>query len=170
MSNPKDAWDREPLSQMVLLNGETVFGSEPDGSVSFKIGDGMSTVAQLEWAKLPGIIMGTSAYWRARPSFSPPPGQIVVWTDKSRFTAKRASDGLEAEVCVPGLKIGDGNAFNIDLPFVAGDVERRLDAHVADAAAHVSAEDRASWDNKVTVGRTPGADGVEGETLVITRN
>jgi len=28
---------------------------------------------------------------------------------------------------VPGIKIGDGNAFNIDLPYVGDDIEQKID-------------------------------------------
>ena len=33
-------------------------------------------------------------------------------------------DGL---IDVPGIKIGDGNAYNIDLPYVGDDIEQKID-------------------------------------------
>lgn len=106
---------------------------------------------------------GTRAHWEANPGFVPDRGQIVVWSDRGKTTVGGA------EVDVPGVKIGDGNAFNIDLPFVGDDVAARLlaliQAHVDDPTSHVSSSDRKRWDNKITA-----SDEVHDGTLVLSRN
>ena len=108
--------------------------------------------ASLRARILSAVRSGTSAEWYADRGFIPEKGQIVVWSD-------RGSEG------VPGVKIGDGKAYNVDLPFMdARDAAETLERHMADAVAHVTASERARWNNKVT---TP--DTVEGETLVLTR-
>lgn len=105
------------------------------------------------------VLYGTSAMWRANPTFVPYMGQLVVWADKGT--------GLHPEDL--GIKIGDGSAYNLDLPFVGDAALSRItaliSAHVNDASAHVSGEDRRRWDNKVTTG-----DAVAQENLIITRD
>lgn len=65
---------------------------------------------------------------------------------------------------IPGLKIGDGLAYIIDLPFTAvGEQDlTQVFQHIRNAAIHVSAEDRQTWNsavetvnNKVSVDISP---------------
>lgn len=104
------------------------------------------------------VSYGTRAHWEANPRFVPPKGMIVVWSDHGTVNGKK----------VPGFKIGDGNAYNIDLPFVGDDVAARIEAalavHVGTQSIHVSASDRDSWNNKVSID-----DNVLNETLVFRR-
>lgn len=105
------------------------------------------------------VLYGTSAMWRANPTFVPYMGQVVVWADKGT--------GLHPEDL--GIKIGDGLAYNLDLPFVGDAALARLSelisVHVNDTSAHVSGEDRSRWDHKVTTD-----DEVDQENLIITRD
>lgn len=58
---------------------------------------------------------------------------------------KQTEDGKD----IPGIKVGDGNAYLIDKPFIAAG-EQSLDQlyeHIRNAAIHVSTEDRQSWNN-----------------------
>lgn len=79
-------------------------------------------------------------------------GMLYVWLDHSEF---------EGQV-IPGVKIGDGGAYVLDLPFL--DVEYA--AHVADAQIHVSDENRRSWDDKVTCHIDPD----NNEKLIFTKD
>ena len=63
---------------------------------------------------------------------------------------------------IPGFKVGDGQAYLVDLPF-ADDLYAR---HILNSAIHVSAEDRASWSNKITCYIDPNAE----STLVFSTN
>lgn len=117
---------------------------------------------------------GTTAYWQAQDQshFVPALGQIVVWTDHGTVTPA----GSETPINVPGIKIGDGTTYNIDLPFVGDDVAAQLTAlislqqtaladHVNNQIVHITAAERAKWNNKITT-----SDTVSGDTLVLTRN
>jgi len=117
-----------------------------------------SVVVGVSLDGLAEVSYGTRAHWEANPMFVPPKGSIVVWSDHGTLNGKK----------VPGFKIGDGNAYNIDLPFVGDDVAARIEAalavHVGTQSIHVSASDRGSWNNKVSID-----DNVLNETLVFRR-
>lgn len=55
---------------------------------------------------------------------------------------------------IPGMKIGDGNAYLIDLPFV----DAVYAEHIANSIIHVTQEDRLVWDNNVTCFIAPNKD------------
>lgn len=64
----------------------------------------------------------------------------------------------------PGIKIGDGLAYIIDLPFITGDYEtlaRSLSDHINDDSIHVTPEEKAFWNSKHKAF-------VTGETIVFT--
>lgn len=90
------------------------------------------------------VLSDTTENWNAKPELVTRKNYIYVYTDY-----KTMDDKL-----VPGIKIGDGKAYLIDMPFIsAGDTEEiveKLDKHIADIEAHVTPEDRERWDNKVT--------------------
>lgn len=87
-----------------------------------------------------GIESGTTAYWNSMPNYIPPNGMIVVYTD---FTQDEEGNDI------PGIKIGDGNAYLIDKPFVGGDAFDEIEAHIENIEIHVSQQDRENWNQKV---------------------
>lgn len=104
----------------------------------------------------------TTEHWNAKRSFIPMRGEIIIYTDKTQ-----KDDGFGNVINIPGVKIGDGSAYLIDLPFV-GDDERfeilsELRAHTNDRASHVSPEDRAFWNNKLNYE-------IQGGNLILTRS
>lgn len=104
---------------------------------------------------VPAILFGTTAFWDARVEYIPPQDTIIVYTDKATV------DGVN----VPGIKIGSGNGYVQDLAFVADDIAAGLYAHIQDDVRHITAEERAAWNNKLNV-----EDVVLNKTLVFTRN
>ena len=64
----------------------------------------------------------------------------------------------------PGIKIGDGTSYLIDLPFVVGDTTQ-LYTHILDNDVHVISGEKAFWNNKVTCYISP----VNPEELVFTK-
>lgn len=87
-------------------------------------------------------------------------GEIIVYTDYKTVT----KDGVTQYV--PGVKIGDGNAFVVDLPFVTDAVEAasilaELEAHINDTNVHTSAEEKNTWNSKISAE-------ISGETLILT--
>ena len=83
-----------------------------------------------------GILIDTTAGWASKPTLQSEVGYIYIYSDY------KTVDGNN----VPGIKIGDGNAYLIDLEFI-DEVYAR---HIEDNVIHVSQSDRDFWDNKVT--------------------
>ena len=82
------------------------------------------------------IQSNTKEYWDSNKSLISAKDTIYVYTNY-----KQTKDGDN----IPGVKIGDGLAYLIDLPFI--DVE--ITEHIANTAIHVSQQDRDKWDSKV---------------------
>ena len=102
----------------------------------------------------------TTANWSAKLSFIPLVGEIIIYTDRYVTTNDSGED-----VYVPGIKIGDGLAYCVDLPFVDSAqteaIMQTISSHIEDPAIHTSAEEKEKWDQKVTCD-------VSGETLLFT--
>lgn len=103
------------------------------------------------------ISIGTMAEWAEKPTYIPVKGEIVIYSD--RYTI----DGI----VYPSIKIGDGNAYAVDLPFMTDAETNRivglLNDHVENMLIHVSAQDRAFWNNKLNYE-------IDEENLTFTRN
>lgn len=157
-------------------HGSGSFSINPaDGLSGFWIGD--QTLYSLLSAKQDAIVFGTTEQWKSDPSFAPAAGQLVVWTDKSTLVSTIISNDSEVELStsVPGIKVGDGNAYNVDLPFAGDDIADMLLKKLVEheqLSTHLSAGEREMWNHKISLGdiSDPNDDGVSGETLVITRN
>ena len=89
------------------------------------------------------IYADTTYGWNRKLTYVPEEGDILIYTDKATYI----SDG-EART-VPGIKIGDGNAYCVDLPFIADDIAHDLLAHVRDTDVHVTVAELAFWNNKI---------------------
>lgn len=94
------------------------------------------------------VTRDTTENWNNYISFIPMKGEIIVYTDRSTIT-----DGNGETVNVPGIKIGDGNAYLIDLPFIdestKEDILRELRDHTNNDTIHVSNVDRSFWNDKL---------------------
>ena len=103
------------------------------------------------------VYSNTKAVWNAQRDLVGEKDVIYVYTDASSYT-----DG-NTTVYLPALKIGDGQAFLIDLPF-AGDA--RLVQHINDTTIHVTPEEKAFWNNKVTIDESQ----VSAGKIIFTKN
>lgn len=100
----------------IILNGKT-YGTSSGGGESFVHSD-------------------TTAGWASQATLVAQANNIYVYTDYQSASGQN----------IPGIKIGDGNAYLIDLPFI----DTIYAQHIADSEIHVSSTDRTNWDNKVT--------------------
>lgn len=94
-------------------------------------------------------------------------GEVIVYTDQSTITNEQGET-----VLVPGIKIGDGNAYLINLPFVGEgygnkhdleELKEMIEEHTTNNSMHVSRQDREFWDNKLNLE-------VSGKKLIFNRN
>ena len=76
------------------------------------------------------------------------------------YNVENTSPGIEA-----GLKIGDGKAYVIDLPFLNDTSGIDFDQHINNTTIHITNEEREFWNNKINC-----RDTVISETLFLTRN
>lgn len=105
------------------------------------------------------IEVRTTAEWNERMMYIPKVGRIIVYSDRNVI------DG----VAYPGVKIGDGLAYVVDLPFVGDDVASRImsliEEHIQNDQIHVTEAERAFWNNKINYEMDDS-----GETLIINRD
>lgn len=102
--------------------------------------NGVEINGDMDLSDIKAVYDDTTEHWNSQLDFIPRFGAVVIYSDHA------VVDGDY----VPGIKVGDGSAYLIDLPFVGDDIRQMIMAHIANASVHVSAADRESWDNKVT--------------------
>lgn len=156
-------WNK--ASHFIPLKGEIIIYSA-DESHPFsrlKVGDGTTFITELPFISTENvndskIFADTTVNWQANSSFIPAKGDIIIFFDKETII----KDG--EEIVVPGVKIGDGKAYNIDLPFVGDDIIEQLFAHISDSNRHVTLQEKKFWNNKINC-----EDIVGNETLIFNR-
>lgn len=103
------------------------------------------------------ITIDTTEGWNARPTYIPIKGELII------FSNRHVIDNIN----YPGIKIGDGMAYVVDLPFFSDDetnsIMNVVNEHVNNELIHVSAEDRDFWNAKLNYETV-------GENLIFTRN
>ena len=98
------------------------------------------------------VIIATTEEWNAQTLLIASEGVFYVYSDHGTD-----ADGND----VPGVKIGDGTSYLIDMPFVGDDIAATLAAHIADTIVHITADEREAWNGKLT------AD-IDGENLIFS--
>lgn len=108
-----------------------------------------SLLTNLEYLKsghtgFAGIEFDTTANWNAKRDYRPPEGMLVVYTDYETYENDQGE-----MVVVPGFKIGDGNAYLIDKPFIGEAESELLRKHIQDQDVHIRPGERERWDDKL---------------------
>ena len=99
------------------------------------------------------IFYDTTANWDSQISLVSIRGAIYVYSDY-----QEDGDGNY----IPGIKIGDGNAYLIDMPFT----DCLYKEHIEDTVSHITAAERTAWNNKVRC----YMDTLDEERLIFTTN
>ena len=89
----------------------------------------------------------TTQQWAAEPTLIAEENSLYVYRDYYQI------DGKD----IPRFKIGDGQAYLIDLPFI----DAQIQAHIADTTIHITQEEREYWNAKSRIIQ-------DGEMLIIT--
>lgn len=105
-----------------------------------------------------GIVFGTTEEWNQQRTYIPPEGMLVVYTDYQSYKEEGHT------VYVPGFKIGDGNAYVVDKPFVGEADTKILQEHLKDTGVHIQPGEREFWNNKLNYEEP------EGDLLRFTRS
>ena len=104
------------------------------------------------------IHYGTTEYWNSQSTLIGENNHIYVYTDYTTIT----SDGETKNV--PNIKIGDGNAYLIDNPFITTSIEDLLQSHIGDNIKHITDDERSLWNGKVACYLSAA----DNETIVFT--
>lgn len=88
----------------------------------------------------------TTAQWNQDRFLMSQAGTIYIYIDRYQ---KEDEDTGEI-INVPGIKIGDGTTYVIDLPFVSGNDDTFLE-HINNHNIHVTLEQKEFWNNKVRI-------------------
>lgn len=81
------------------------------------------------------IVINTNEYWSNNRNLKSENGVIYIFSDY--YTTSN-------NTVVPGIKIGDGNAYVYDLPFV----DEKLNEHILNSVIHVTQADKDRWNSK----------------------
>lgn len=169
MADTTSKWNSDPTFRPktgVMVVYTDRYSYEQNGrmyySPGIKIADGNSYLIDLpfinDYMDKVGLVYsaGTQEEWANKIGYIPKMNEIIVVTDKYTYV----KDGLTK--FIPGIKIGDGNAYAVDLPYITDGVEQKLDTHIADRNAHISASDRMFWNRKLNFT-------IDDDTLVLNR-
>lgn len=120
------------------------------------------------WSKIQHIVHDRLIYysktkeqWNMNPALISEKDVLYIYTNYKTIE----KDG--EEIVVPGLKVGDGKGYLIDLPFINSvggeDLEQLLMDHINNHSIHVTQEEKMFWNNKLNLS-------LHEENLVFNRN
>lgn len=104
--------------------------------------NGVELVGDRQLSDLHIVSENTTAGWNSMPDYIPKQGEICIYTDYEVIE----EDGQI--INVPGIKIGDGNAYVVDLPFASSSA-KKIEDHISNTNIHVTQEDKEFWSNKL---------------------
>ena len=95
----------------------------------------------------------TTENWNNARGFIPLAGEIIVYTDyeTKTWTVEEYGEEVMKTALIPNIKIGDGNAYVQDLPFVDTNLRDTLMEHINNQDIHVTLQDKLFWNNKINV-------------------
>ena len=124
--------------------------------------NGITLSGDMSLADLHIVSENTTAGWNSNPQYIPKQGEICIYLDYAT-----AQDDMGHTITYPGIKIGDGNSYLIDMPFVGAETRyillERLRQHEMNTDIHVTAAEKEFWNNKLNYNITD-------EELILTRN
>lgn len=105
----------------------------------------------------------TKSEWNLNRDFMSQKNVLYIYTDYKTIE----KDG--EQILIPGLKIGDGTTYLIDLPFIndtsrGSELEQLILDHINNKVIHISQEERNFWNNKLNLLLQPDT-----QTLVLNR-
>lgn len=89
------------------------------------------------------IYCDTSAHWETQVHLVSEEGAIYVYLDKTY-------DAPGADITAPSIKIGDGLAYVVDLPFQDELISDEVMQRIAEQTGGVTEAEREMWNNKVS--------------------
>ena len=95
----------------------------------------------------------TTENWNNARGFIPLAGEVIVYTDyeTKTWTVEEYGEEVMKTALIPNIKIGDGNAYVQDLPFVDTNLRDTLMEHINNQDIHVTLQEKLFWNNKINV-------------------
>lgn len=84
------------------------------------------------------VLYASTATWNSQPQLVSERGYVYIYSDYKQNAQEQN---------IAGMKVGDGSAYLIDMPFV----DELLYNHVGDIYIHITQNERVFWNNKVRV-------------------
>lgn len=116
----------------------------------------------------------TTENWNNAIGFIPLLGEVIIYTDYETKTYEVEEYGeiVTKTEDIPNIKIGTGNAYVQDLPFIDEKTRQMLLNHINNQEMHVTLADKLYWNNKLNVDDEYDISYQElyDETLVLNRN
>ncbi len=116
----------------------------------------------------------TTENWNNARGFIPLLGEIIIYTDYETRTyeVEEYGETVTKTEDIPNIKIGTGNAYVQDLPFIDEKTRQMLLNHINNQEMHVTLADKLYWNNKLNVDDEYDISYQElyDETLVLNRN
>ena len=128
--------DYEKLKNKPSINDVILVGNKTSDELGIISKAELSNILAAMEIYTPKIYVDTMENWNSDPTIRTEEKTIYVYTDY-----QTTPDGKT----VAGIKIGDGDAYLIDMPFI----DTIPMSHISNTAIHVSEEDREFWNNKV---------------------
>lgn len=98
------------------------------------------------------LLYDTTAGWNSKIDLVSKSGVVYIYTDHDTYQGDP----------FPGMKIGDGTSYLIDLPFT----DSILKAHLSDTDSHITSAERTHWNSKVRC----YVDSLDAENIIFTTN
>ena len=119
--------------------------------------DDHSKLKHLDWDSaghigFVGIKAGTKEYWDSQRDYRPEAGLLICYTDYKQKLDENGDPVYDEHgdpVYLPGFKLGDGNAYLIDKPFLDETITQDLVKHINDYHVHITDDERARWNRKI---------------------
>jgi hypothetical protein len=142
--------DSQAISGMDSTASNIRYVSPQSGPTSIT-SDVQDALDVLNEAVANSVLYDTEANWNSKISLIANKGTIYIYSDHE-------TDGQNL---IPSIKVGDGTSYLIDMPFI----DKLYADHILNTVIHVTAEDKAFWNNKVTA----IIDSVQLNTLILTK-
>lgn len=134
--HPTDT-SRAPLDSPAFTGNPTAPTPTTASSISTK--QYVDTQIQNIFLQAAKILRDTTANWNAQLTLISKADTIYVYTDYETI-----KDGQGNTKYVPGIKLGDGLAYVVDLPFI----DAVMVEHMNNQDIHVTQEEKTFWNNK----------------------
>ena len=145
----RDSFDNWFNNNPILAIGQIGY----DATIKkIKIGDGVT-----RWNNLPYFALETdldtesvSCYYQSAEEWGEDTSLISQQNVFYVYTDHQTVEKDGELISIPGLKIGDGQSYVVDLPFITDYISESLLNHTNNSTVHITQQEREFWNNKVT--------------------